>query len=115
MLKAFTKNEIFGLIAIFLLLIIISVPNFLLSLRRARDQVRRDDLGALVHSLDEYITDFRELPPASPDGRIMDCLYPGEKVTTDKKGRLIVNLRPCDWGKDAFIDLTPGSKKVYMP
>lgn len=114
-MKKFTKNEIWGLGVIFLVLLIISIPNFLLSLRRARDQVRRDDLGALVKSLDEYLTDFGKLPPASTDGRIMDCIYPGEKVTVDKKGRLIVNLRPCDWGGDAFADLTPGSKKVYMP
>lgn len=114
-MKPFTKSEVWGTIAIFLILIIISVPNFVLSLRRARDQVRRDDLGALVKSLDEYVSDFRELPPGSPDGRIMDCINPGEKVTVDKKGRLVANLRPCDWGKDAFIDLTPGSKRVYMP
>lgn len=114
-MRNFTKNEVYGLVAIFLVLIVISVPNFLLSLRRARDQVRRDDLGALVHSLDEYISDFGELPPAAPDGRIMDCINPGEKVTVDKKGRLVVSLRPCDWGVDAFVDLTPGSGKVYMP
>lgn len=113
-MKKFTKNEVLGLIIIFLVLIAISVPNFVLSLRRARDQVRRDDLGALEKAFGEYMSDFRQFPPAAPDGRILDCLYPGEKVTVGKKGILNVNLRPCDWGKDAFVDITPGSTKVYM-
>lgn len=114
-MKKFTKNEILGLILIFVVLLVISVPNFVLSLRRARDQVRRNDLGALVHSLDEYLADFSELPAASSDGKIMDCIKPGDKVTVDKKGRLVVTLIPCEWGKDPIVDLTPGSTKVYMP
>lgn len=114
-MKNFTKNELIGIVAIFLVLIAVSVPNFALSLRRARDQVRRDDLGALVHALDEYVSDFGELPPASPDGRIMDCVKPGDTVKIDKKGRLVVDLVPCNWGRDALVDLTPGSSKVYMP
>lgn len=113
-MKPFTKHEIIALVFIFLVLTIISVPNFTLSLRRARDQVRRDDLGALVHALDEYVADFKELPPASADGRIMGCKKPEDKVTIDKKGRLVVNLIPCNWGKDALVDLTPGSQRVFM-
>lgn len=113
-MKFFTKGELIAVVIIFLVLIGISIPNFSLSLRRARDQVRRDDLGALVNSLDEYITDFGVLPPASADGRIMDCKKPGSQVTVNKKGKLIVDLVPCDWGKDEFADLTPGSTKVYM-
>lgn len=113
-MKPFKKTEILGLIIIFSLLVVISVPNFILSLRRARDQVRRDDLGVLVHAMDVYGNDFGEFPPASNDGRIMDCKSPDETVTIDKKGRLVVNLLPCDWGKDSFVDLTPGSSIVYI-
>lgn len=113
-MKPFTKPEIIALIFIFAVLIVISVPNFTLSLRRARDQVRRDDLGALVHALDEYIADFQTLPPGSPDGKIMGCKKPEDKVTVDKKGRLVVGLIPCNWGKDALVDLTPGSQRVFM-
>lgn len=113
-MKPFTKPEIIALILIFAVLVTISVPNFTLSIRRARDQVRRDDLGALVHALDEYIADFQELPQASSDGRIMGCKKPEDKVTIDKKGRLVVNLIPCNWGKDALVDLTPGSQRVFM-
>lgn len=114
-MKPFTKSEILGLVVIFLVLIAISVPNFVLSLRRARDQIRRDDLGALVAALIDYDFSFNELPPASTDGKIMDCIKPGTSVTVDKKGRLVVNLIACEWGKDSLVDLTPGSKVVFMP
>lgn len=111
-MKSFTKSEVISLIVIFLILIAVSVPNFVLSLRRARDQVRRDDMGALVHALDEYQADFESFPPASPDGRIMDCENPGDKPVKDKNGRWVINLIACDWGKDSFSDLINGKK--YM-
>jgi len=110
----FTKSELIATAIIFAVLFIISYPNFILSLRRARDQVRRDDLGALQHSLGEYESDFGIFPPASSDGKIMDCKKPEDVVKIDKKGRLIVNLIPCQWGQDPFVDLTPGSSKTYM-
>lgn len=112
-MKPFTKSEVISLIIIFAVLIAVSIPNFVASLRRARDQVRRDDMGALVHALDEYIADFKVLPSASPDGRIMDCLKQGDKPVKNKKGIWVIDFIACDWGKDAFIDLIAG--KVYMP
>lgn len=114
-MKRFTKSELTSLVVIFLILIIISVPNFVVSLRRARDQVRKDDMGALVHSLDAYFADFGIFPPAAPDGRIMACKKPGDSVTKDKDGRLVVNFIPCDWSIDAIADVTQDNGKVYMP
>jgi hypothetical protein len=110
-MKPFTKPEAISLIIIFLVLIAVSIPNFIISLRRARDQVRRDDMGTLIHDLDEYAADNRSVPLASSDGRILDCLKPGDKPFQDKRGFWIVNPIPCDWGKDALTDLITG--KVY--
>jgi len=113
-MKNFTKNELIGLLAIFLILIVISAPNFLLSLRRARDQVRRDDMGAFQHAMDEYHADFGEFPKSSPDGKLVACKSPNDKAEIDKNGRVLVNLVPCEWGYDSLVDLTPGSNKVYL-
>jgi len=113
-MNKFSKNELIGITVIFLVLVAISVPNFVLSLRRARDQVRKDDMGALVSHLDTYFEDFGIFPPSSPDGRIMACKKPGDKVTKDKDGRLIVNFIPCNWGIDALADVTQDNGKVYM-
>lgn len=114
-MKPFSKSEIIGISVIFLILLAISVPNFVTSLRRARDQVRKDDMGALVHALDAYFADFGIFPPSAPDGRIMACKKPGDVVTKDKNGRLVVNFIPCDWGRDAIADVTQDNGKVYMP
>jgi len=113
-MNKFTKAEIKGLAVIFLVLIIVSVPNFIVSLRRARNQVRKDDMGALVHNLDAYFEDFGIFPPSSPDGRIMACKNPGDTVSRDKNGRLVVNFIPCDWGKDKIADVTQDTGREYM-
>jgi hypothetical protein len=113
-MKKFTRPETISLLVIFLVLIVISIPNFILSLRRARDQVRKDDMGALQDSLGVYFSDFHSFPPASSDGHIMACKNPSDEVKLDKLGRLVVNFVPCEWGKDGIVDLTPGSDKVYM-
>lgn len=113
-IKKFTKTEVISLLVIFLILIGISIPNFMVSLRRARDQVRKDDMGALEHGLGDYFADFRSFPLSSNDGKIVACKNPGDQVTLDKTGRLVVNLIPCEWGRDAIVDLTPGSNKEYI-
>ena len=111
-MKPFSRSEIISLVVILAILIAVSVPNFIVSLRRARDQVRRDDMGTLVHALDEYLADVKALPPAAPDGRIMDCLRPGDKPVKDKKGNWTFDPIPCDWGKDSLTDVVSG--KNYM-
>lgn len=112
-MKFFSKTEIVAVLIIFLALVVISAPNFTVSARRARDQVRNDDLGSLVNALDAYQTDFSSFPLSTPDGKIVACKSPSDKVQIDKSGRIQVNLIPCQWGKDPFIDLTPGSNKTY--
>lgn len=114
MINPFSKSEIRALIVIFLILVAISIPNFAISLRRARDQVRKDDMGALQKALGEYFVKFRQFPSSSEDGRIVACKNPGDEITLDKYGRIQGNLVPCDWGKDRFEDLTSGGQTVYM-
>ncbi len=111
-MKPFKKTEKMALLVIFSVLIIVSVPNFIISLRRARDQVRRDDLGALLHALEEYSVDFKRLPPASEDGEIMDCLNPGDTLVLNKDETEILNVVPCGWGQKPFVNLVSG--RIYM-
>lgn len=112
-MKPFNKSDIITLIIVFVVLLAVSTPNFIASLRRARDQTRRDDIGALNQAFDEYLADFNNgLPASSPDGRIVDCLKPGDKPVKNKSGGWIFTPIPCDWGKDSFVNLISG--KVYM-
>lgn len=113
-MKPFNKSELISILIIFAILIGVSVPNFISSFQRARDQARKDDMGAIVHALDEYYLDFGEFPKASIDGKILSCKKPGTEVTVNSTGRLEVNLIPCEWGKDSIVDLTPDSNKIYL-
>jgi type II secretory pathway pseudopilin PulG len=96
-MKSFSKQEIISLIFIFLILIGVSWPNFALSLRRSRDQVRRDDLGNIQAAIDVYYADYGMFPASTDDGKIVAC----------QNG-------PCNWGIDIWRNLTPGVDKVYM-
>lgn len=61
-MKPFTKQEITALGIIFAVLLIISIPNFALSIKRARDVTRKDDLFALEIALKAYEGQYREFP-----------------------------------------------------
>lgn len=113
-MKKFSKEEVFGITIIFLLLLAISIPNFVLSIRRSRDQNRRDDTGGLAHGLEDYYADFGVFPKSNAEGEMIACKRPEDTVLVDEKGRLIVELIPCVWGRDALVDLTPGNNKVYI-
>lgn len=105
-MKPFTKQEIISLIVIFLVLIGVSWPNFGLSLRRARDQIRRDDMGNIQAAITAYYADYGVFPSSTTDGKIIACKASGSSGELD--------LIPCNWGKDTWVNLTPGVNKVYM-
>lgn len=112
--RLFTKSEAISLIVIFTILILIAVPNFGVSLRRSRDQVRRDDLGALHKALEDFNKDLRKFPQSSSDGKILACLAPGYVPTKDAKGNWIINYVACNWGTDAFTDVISGKKYMSL-
>jgi type II secretory pathway pseudopilin PulG len=112
-MKFFTKQELISLFIIFLVLVGISWPNFALSMRRARDQIRRDDIGNIQAAIDEYYDDYGIFPLSTSDGKMLVCKGPGnEKIGPD--GKVQVDLVPCRWGHDTWINLTPGVNKTYM-
>jgi type II secretory pathway pseudopilin PulG len=105
-MKKFSKGEIISIAIIFLGLIGISWPNFALSLRRARDQVRRDDIGNLQQAITDYYSDYGLYPSSTADGRIIAC------KGSAQNGK--ITLVACAWGHDTWVNLTPGVNKVYM-
>ena len=113
-MKPFTRSETIGLSVIFLILIIMSVPNFALSIKRSRDNTRKGDLGSLVAALAAYQRDFSSFPLSTPDGKIIACKRPEDKVEVDEKGNLIINLIPCEWGSSGIFDFTDESADPYV-
>ncbi len=78
----FTKEETKALVIIFLVLIIISVPNFILSLERARDLTRKDDLFHISNLLNAYQKEIEEYPMTLPD-KILDSHVPQDPQTAN--------------------------------
>lgn len=111
-MKKFTREEFFATIIIFLVLLAISVPNFIAAFRRSRDQMRRDDMGALQHALDGYLASYKVFPFSTPDGKIIACKRPEDKVEVDKSDRLMTPLVPCEWGKDSLMGMLGGDPHV---
>jgi len=109
-MKFFSKSEFKAVLIIFAGLIVISVPNFIVSLRRARDAQRKADIGSIHDSLLRYQGDFGSFP-LSADGRIAAC----EPVTfRDVAGMKTPVFSPCDFGKAALADLSDSSYPPYM-
>lgn len=109
-MKFFTKQETVGIVVIFLILLVISIPNFALSIKRARDNTRKADLGSMVYALEEYQKDLLSFPLSDSSGSVIACIKPGDKTETDSQGRLKVNLIPCEWGVDGLYDPRDVSK-----
>lgn len=112
-MKFFTKNELISVIIIFIILITVSWPNFALSLRRARDQTRRDDIGNIQAAIDAYYADYGVFPLSTEDGKMVVCKNPNSTGIPGGDSKLI-DLIACTWGQDAWLNLTPGVNKTYM-
>ncbi len=113
-MKFFSKEETIALGIIFLVLVVVSWPNFTLSLRRARDQIRRDDIGSVQGAIDNYYSDYGIFPASTNDGKLVVCKGSEGPQIDPGTGKPVVNLVPCTWGKDPWLNLTPGVSKVYL-
>lgn len=115
-MKLFSKEELVALLVIFLILIGVSWPNFSLSLRRSRDQIRRDDIGNVQGAIDAYYADYGIFPFSSDDGKIIACKDENDngEIKYDINGNVQIDMVPCDWGQDTWKNLTPGIDKTYL-
>lgn len=109
-MKFFSKNEVIGIAVVLLAVALASWGNFKLSLRRARDVQRKNDIRLVADSLLRYSEDFGAFP-LSEGGKIVACKGPETKI--DSRG-IIRNLVPCEWGKDALADVFDPAYPPYV-
>lgn len=83
----FTKQQKKVILFLFFVLFALTGFNMNISIRRGRDNQRKNDLSVLQKALDVYQNKHGEYPP-SIDNKIGAC-----------KGPIFV---PCEWGKDKF-------------
>ena len=108
-MKFFTRQELFAVILILGVIVVASLTNFKVSLRRSRDVQRKNDVRSVTDALVKYSEDFGPFP-LSEDGKIVACRGPETKV--DEKGR-ITGLVACEWGEDALADVSDPSYPPY--
>jgi type II secretory pathway pseudopilin PulG len=121
-MRSFSKQETFALGIILLLIAILSIYNFSLALRRARDAQRKVDLGTLYNALNKYQQDYGFYPPSSENGKIIACKGENfENVIKDLKDdaeldleKYFSGLRGCKWGEDSFADVLDVSHTDYI-
>ena len=101
-MKFFTKKEKKIILLILVCLFTIVGINMKVSLRRGRDNTRKNDLSVLQKALDIFISKYQMFPP-SVDGKIEGCFGPDTKV--DPKTGKLINLHVCEWGKDVFENI----------
>ncbi len=90
-MKLFTRTEIKFLLIIFSILSILTTYNINISIRRGRDNQRKNDLSTLQKALDIYQTKHQKFPK-SIDGKIAACQGPVFKA--------------CNWSLDSFEDIS---------
>lgn len=122
-MKFFTKNELKGVGIILLFIFALSIFNFRISLRRARDAQRKGDLRAISNALEKYHDDFGFFPPATQNGKIKACfdgVLEGRKSEDEEESPFILDdffaqLKACEWGKDSLRDVSDPDHPAYLP
>lgn len=118
------KKEIIGTLVILFAILLYSYWNYLISLARSRDIQRRDDITAVMQSLERFYNDYDRYPLASDNGEIVACL-PEDWERADMKkllgGRPLENREkmfqafgPCKWGDSVFEDFSAEGKEEYL-
>ena len=116
-MKLFSKEETKAVLLIVAVIIAFSCPNFITSLRRARDAQRKADIGSIYSSLNEFQSDFGSFP-LSKEGKIALCppFVRKETIAVPNKGSSIsdYDYSACEWGKDSISDLFDPSFPPYL-
>ena len=112
----FSREETRALLIIFAFLILVSIPNFVISFRKSRDAQRKADVRTITDSLNNFAQEFGGIPLAI-DGKIAAC-HP--EIIDDGKTTI---YQPCEWGVDSIGDLkripvdphnSQGTKYLYL-
>ena len=120
-MRGFTKNEVFGVAAIFAVLIAVTLYNLQIAVRRSRDVQRRNDLGAVSDALNKFQAEFGYFPP-SENGKIKMCKGDNfdevvAQINTQNefdRNLFFEGLRACEWGQDSLTDVTDSSYEPYL-
>lgn len=95
-MKHFKKHEIVILVLVLSVVGLLTYTNLQVSIRRARDFQRKEDLVNIANDLEHFHEAKRLYPKSSADGRVIACKSDLETNKTVYKS--------CSWYFDSFYD-----------
>lgn len=121
-MKFFTKNEFIAVFSILSAVVIVSLFNFKIALRRARDTQRRDDLGAIYNAIEKYQLEFGFFPLSTDSGKIKACKPDNYDQIIAELSLLpkfdleayLSQLKDCEWGQDGIFDISDETQPPYI-
>lgn len=118
------KSDIAKILIVFALVFLANYWGFVSAFKRERDNRRILNIGDLETGLKRYYSEFGYYPASDGEGRIVACRGPytnfektAEGVVVAKPGfdkAKLINLVPCQWGKDALLDAMDVNYPAYI-
>jgi len=94
----FNKKDTKIISLILFLIVSLTLFNFQMSLRKARDNQRKNDLRNIFDALNIYQEEVGSFPASSPDGKIIACN--GKLGEND-----VMIYEPCEWYQSTLTNL----------
>ncbi len=112
--RGFTLIEMMIVISLIIILLGLAIPNYVQSLRRAKEAVLRDDLFTLRTSIDQFTYDKQRAPQSLDD--LVQAGYlreiPIDPMTNSRETWVVVNenvLESIDQTQPGITDVHSGS------
>ena len=117
--RGFTLIEMMIVISLIIILLGLAIPNYVQSLRRAKEAVLRDDLFTLRTSIDQYTYDKLRAPQSLDDLVTAGYLHevPVDPMTNSRETWVVVNedvMESIDQTQPGITDVHSGSEATAM-
>jgi len=117
--RGFTLIEMMIVISLIIILLGLAIPNYVQSLRRAKEAVLRDDLFTLRTSIDQYTYDKLRAPQSLDDLVTAGYLHevPIDPMTNSRETWVVVNedvMESIDQTQPGITDVHSGSEATAM-
>jgi prepilin-type N-terminal cleavage/methylation domain-containing protein len=99
--SGFTLVELTIVVTIMLILASVGLSNYLFSLKKSHDAVRKSDLATISKALQAFANDFGGYPDSDSSGRLVACDYNN------------TGLVACSWGQP-FSAYKGGKAQTYL-
>jgi len=99
--SGFTLIELLITVAVMLILAVVGMSNYVFSIKKSHDSVRKSDLATIAKGLEAFASDWGYYPPDDGGGKMVACQLGAGA------------LYACDWGSPFAANFN-GSVQTYL-